>query len=110
MSLQEILTEKIDSYGGIEKVTKELNICANNALPKDKFYIDNMIIYLNMLFIKLPEGQVERDSVTYKESTLETLTFLKGIKEFCPITLFLIDLIEYKIKYVFGNPIMKKIS
>lgn len=112
MSLQIKMVEKIDSFGGIKKLSNELAKCAMRA-PKDKqFFVDNMIIYFRMLYTDLPEGQVEQDAKTYEAISLKTITFLKSEKSLncCPVALFLIELINFKLDYVNNRLHLKRVG
>lgn len=105
MTLQKKMTTKIDEFGGIEKLTLELNRLRVFATKKNLF--DNMIFYFNSLYNQIVD--VEGYAIEYRQSSLETIDFLEEFnKERKESTIsFLIDLISFKLSSVAG---IRKIS
>ncbi len=100
MSLQQKLIQKIDAFGGIEKLNSELERI--RILSTEKKWFDNMIFYFNSLYTQALD--VEAMAIEFKQTSLDTIDYLeqlnKSIRE--PAIAFIIDLISYKLAAVSG--------
>lgn len=105
MKLQQLLIQKIDDFGGIERLTADMQKL--REFTNEKKWYDNMIIYFNSLYIQ--KVDVESHAVEYYEASRDTIDFLEDLnKTRTDVTNeFLIDLISFKLKYVSG---IRKIS
>ncbi len=94
------MIQKIDDFGGIEKLTEDLERL--KSLSPEKKWFDNMIFYFNSLYTQIVN--VEQYAVEYHQSSVDTIEFLNGFnttrKE--PTIKFLIDLISFKLNHVAG--------
>ncbi len=100
MTLQEQMTQKINDFGGIEKLTKDMERL--RLFTKEKKWFDNMIIYFNSLYTQIID--VEVHAVDYHKASVDTVEFLEKFnstrKE--PTVKFLVDLITFKLSSVSG--------
>ncbi len=99
-TLQSKLMHKIDAFGGIDKLTTDMQRL--RTLTKEKKWFDNMIIYFNSFYSQIVD--VELHAVEYHKASVDTIDFLtefnstrneESIK-------FLIDLITFKLNSVAG--------
>lgn len=86
---------------------KELKELATKLSNKDRFYIDNMIIYYCSLF--RTKVDVEKDVLNYANQTQDTIAFLNNrvSSNNCNTSKKLITLINIKVEYVNGIKILK---
>ncbi len=105
MRLQQLIIKKIDDFGGIEKLTLELE--RNREMTQEKKWFDNMIIFFNNLYLQ--EMDVETFSLDYKQASLDTIAFLKefNVERDSATTKFLINLIKFKLDHISN---LRKIS
>lgn len=105
MTLQKQMTQKIDEFGGIEKLTLDLERL--RVFTKEKKWFNNMIFYFNSLYSQIVD--VEAHAVEFRKASLDTVEFLvefnEGRNE--EAIKFLIDLINFKLSAVNG---LRKIS
>jgi hypothetical protein len=105
MRLQQLMIQKIDEFGGIERLTNDMQKL--REFTNEKKYYDNMIIFFNNLFTQTIDA--ESFTIKYHQSSLDTIEFLEAFNETrndCT-NQFLIDLINYKSEFVSG---IRKIS
>ncbi|MFK7814164.1 MAG: hypothetical protein AB8B59_16825 [Maribacter sp.] len=100
MTLQQLITEKIDEYSGIQKLSSEMERL--RSFTDEKKWFNNMIVYFNGLYNQIIN--VEEYAVTYRQSSLDTIDFLEKFNENRneQTVKFLIDLINFKLQYVSG--------
>ena len=98
MTLQQLMTQKIDEFSGIEQLSLELE--KFRSFSNEKKYFNNIIIYFNGLYNQIVD--VENHAVSYRQATLESIQFLEKFNETRnePTINFLIDLINFKLEYV----------
>jgi len=105
MNLRQKMIQKIDDFGGIDKLSSELERI--RILATEKKWFDNMIFYFNSLYTKAID--VESMAIEFKQTSLDTIKYLekfnKSLNE--PAITFIIDLINYKLTTVSG---IRKIS
>lgn len=100
MTLQQLMTQKIDEFSGIEKLTQDMERL--RSFTNEKKFFNNMIIYFNGLYNQIVD--VEEHAVAYRQASLDTNEFLEKFNETRnePTIKFLVDLINYKLEYVAG--------
>lgn len=100
MTLQQLMTQKIDEFSGIEKLTQDMERL--RSFTNEKKFFNNMIIYFNGLYNQIVN--VEEHAVAYRQASLDTNEFLEKFNEQRnePTIKFLVDLINYKLEYVAG--------
>lgn len=100
MTLQQLMTQKIDEFSGIEKLTQDMERL--RSFTNEKKFFNNMIIYFNGLYNQIVD--VEEHAVTYRQASVDTTEFLEKFNENRnePTIKFLVDLINYKLEYVAG--------
>lgn len=105
MNLQEKMTRKIDDFGGIERLSLELERIRISA--KEKKWFDNMIFYFNSLYSEILD--VESMALEFKQTSLDTVAYLEKLNNDInePTLKFIIDLINFKLATVSG---VRKIS
>jgi hypothetical protein len=105
MTLQQLMTQKIDEFSGIEKLTQEMERL--RSFTDEKKYFNNMIIYFNGLYNQIVN--VEEHAVSYRQNSVDTIQFLEKFNTSRnePTIKFLVDLINFKLEYVAG---VKRIS
>ncbi|MDV7138644.1 hypothetical protein R3X28_07140 [Maribacter sp. TH_r10] len=105
MRLQELMVERIDNFIGIEKLTEELE--RMREMTHEKVWFDDMIICFNSLYLK--DFNAEEYTLNYKIHLQKTIDFLNRFSKGTgsEIHKFLIDLLEFKIDYVYN---LRKIS
>jgi hypothetical protein len=105
MTLQEQITQKINDFGGIEKLTTDMQRL--RIFSNEKKWFDNMIIYFNGLFSQIVD--VEAHAVEYRKASIDTIEYLDEFNSTRnePTIKFLIDLITFKLSYASG---IRKIS
>ena len=98
MRLQEEMIKRIDEFGGIEKLTLELQ--KSSKMSQEKKWFDNMVIFFNNLYTQ--EMNVEVYALDYKQASLDTIAYLNNFKigKDTSTSDFLINLIEFKLDYV----------
>lgn len=98
MTLQEHLIKKIDDFGGIVKLTEEMERL--RVFAKEKKWYDNMIIYFNNLYTQIID--VESHAIEYHKASTDTILFLQefNVNRNERVNKFLIDLISFKLDYV----------
>lgn len=98
--LQQLMKQKIDDFGGIEVLTKDLERL--RAFTDEKKWFDNMIFYFNSLYTQIVN--VEQYAVEYHQASVDTIEFLNDFnKTRKEATIkFLTDLIAFKLDYVAG--------
>lgn len=105
MRLQQLMIQKIEDFGGIERLTNDMQKL--REFTNEKKYYDNMIIFFNNLFSQKIDA--EFFAIEYHQSSLDTIEFLEVFNETRKdvTNQFLIDLINYKLEFVSG---IRKIS
>jgi len=94
------MIQKVDEFGGIEKLTKDLK--RFRTFASEKKWFDNMIIYFNTLYTDVVD--VEAYAMEYHQASLDTIAYLKEFTKTRneeTIT-FLIDLITFKLNHISG--------
>ena len=100
MTLQQLMTQKIDEFSGIEKLTQDMERL--RSFTNEKKFFNNMIIYFNGLYNQIVN--VEEHAVAYRQASLDTNEFLEKFNKNRnePTIKFLVDLINFKLEYVAG--------
>jgi len=100
MTLQQLMTQKIDEFAGIDKLSSEMERL--RSFTNEKKWFNNMIVYFNGLYNQIIN--VEEHAVTYRQSSLDTIDFLQKFNENREESTvkFLVDLINFKLEYVAG--------
>jgi len=98
MNLQELMIAKIEGFGGIEKLSNEIEKC--RELSPEKIWFDNMQLCFNNLFLN--KVDVEEYALDYKQSSQDAVIYLKEFKKGREEKIydFLIDLMEFKLEYI----------
>lgn len=94
------MIQKIDDFGGIEKLSSELERI--RILSPEKKWFDNMNFYFNSLYTQVLD--VESMAIEFKQNSLATIKYLekfnKNLND-CVIE-FILELIKYKLETVSG--------
>lgn len=104
MPLQNLTKQTIDNAFGLDSLIKGLDKSLKmvNASHKQCFYINNLIIYLRILYtIKV---DLVQDILDHKESALITLDILNDLygQTKCVHVKLISDVVSYNINYVSG--------
>ncbi len=77
MTLQKKMTKKIDDFGGIEKLTLDLERL--RVYTNEKKWFNNMIFYFNSLYSQIVD--VEGHAVEFRQASIDTVEFLEEFNE-----------------------------
>lgn len=99
MPLQQLTIQKINDSFGLERVISTLDIIGKSSCINERFYINNIIIYLRTLFI-IKVDMVE-DLINFETHAQKTLDILisKHKTHHQPELKLIIDILQYNLNY-----------
>jgi len=100
MALQKLMVERIDEFCGCKEFISRLEALSKIYDPSDRFYIDSIMICFNSIYEI--EVYVVGHTIDNKKFNKGLTTFLnKHLKKHdCKTSIFVIELVEFKIDYV----------
>lgn len=99
MPLQHLTIQRINDSFGLQRIISVLDIVAKSSSVSERFYINNLIIYLRTMYII--KVDLVQDLIDFESHTRKIISILskKYHNQKHPELKLIIELIEYNLNY-----------